>query len=123
MSSFAKVFSLVLRNRLNNWCEDKNKLNEFQFGFRDGCSTVDCIFILHAIITKVLREKQKLFCAFIDFRKAFDTISHTFLWAKLLHCGVGNRFVNMLKSMYAQVRNCVRLFSNVSEFCVCIYRS
>ena len=33
ISAFAKLFSLVLRNRLNPWCEDNEKFSEFQFGF------------------------------------------------------------------------------------------
>ena len=47
ISVFAKLFSLILRNRLNTWCEDNEVLNEFQFGFRVGRSTSDGIFILH----------------------------------------------------------------------------
>ena len=34
ISVFAKLFSLILKNRLNTWCEDNEVLNEFQFGFR-----------------------------------------------------------------------------------------
>ena len=61
---FAKVFSLVLRNRLNNWCKktNNNKFNEFQFGFRDGCSTTDCIFMLYSLNS----DKEKLFYALIS---------------------------------------------------------
>ena len=31
ISVFTKLFSLILRNRLNTWCEDNEVLNEFQF--------------------------------------------------------------------------------------------
>ena len=55
--------------------------------------------MLYSLIT----DKQKLFCALIDFGKAFDTISHTFLWSKLLKYGVGNRFVTMMNSLYSHV--------------------
>ena len=50
----AKIFSLTLRNRLNNWCENESILNECQFGFRNNRSTSDYIFILQSIIQKVL---------------------------------------------------------------------
>ena len=52
-----KHFSLVLRNRINKWCEETETLNNLQFGFRDERSTADCIFILHSIIQKVLANK------------------------------------------------------------------
>jgi hypothetical protein len=72
----AKIFSLTLRNRLNNWCENESILNECQFGFRNNRSTSDCIFILHSIIQKVLANNLKLYCAFVDYEKAFDTVIH-----------------------------------------------
>ena len=30
------MFSLLLINRLNDWCESRSLFNEYQFGFRDG---------------------------------------------------------------------------------------
>jgi len=34
-------------------------------------STVDNMFVLHGLLTHILKGKQ-LYCAFIDFSKAFD---------------------------------------------------
>ena len=46
-------------------------------------STVDHIFNLYAIVQKCLKKKgQKLYVAFVDFSKAFDSIRHD----KLLEC-------------------------------------
>ena len=59
-------------------------LSENQFGSQKGKSTTDCIFILHSIISKILNSKEKLYCVFIDFEKAFDKINRIALWQKLL---------------------------------------
>ena len=75
INSMAKIFSLTLRTRLNKWCEDHNVLSDSQFGFRNNRSTTDCIFILYIIIQKILSQKSKLYCAFIDYEKAFDSHS------------------------------------------------
>ena len=40
----AKIFSLCLRNRINNWCESEHIFNEQQYGFRENKSTTDAIF-------------------------------------------------------------------------------
>ena len=40
--------------------------------FRPEMSTVDNIFVLHGLISHVLNSGRKLYCAFIDFTKAFD---------------------------------------------------
>ena len=52
ISTFAKLFSLIIRNRVNQWCKNQKKLDENQFGFRDSRSTADCIFILQSLIQK-----------------------------------------------------------------------
>ena len=58
----SKIFSLLLRNRLNNWSETNNVFTDCQFGFRDGRSTTDAIFLLHSVIQKVLAKQSKLWC-------------------------------------------------------------
>jgi hypothetical protein len=114
----SKIFSLCLRERLNKWFENENKFNEFQFGFRDNHSTTDCIFLLHSIIEKVLAKKSRLYCAFIDYEKAFDTVDRNALWVKLLEIGISSKMLNMIKSIYTVVKSCVKLSPNmlISEF-------
>ena len=108
-SIFAKLFSIVLDSRLRNWSETNNKLNDFQFGFRKNKSTVDCVFVLTSIINKVISEEnKKLYCAFIDFKKAFDTVYRNGLWFKLLENGASTKIVKMLRKMYENVKCCVR---------------
>ena len=46
----AKLCSLLLRKRINKWCESENVYNDAQFGFRDNRCTTDAIFLSHAII-------------------------------------------------------------------------
>ena len=99
---FAKIFSLVLRNRLSTWCEDNEFLNEFQFGFRVGRSTSDGIFILHALVQHVLKDKGKLYCAFIDYEKAFCTVMHEAFWHQLICNGVSCKFTRILQSPMAR---------------------
>ena len=37
--------------------------------------TADNIFVLHGLITHLINQGKKLFCAFVDFKKAFDFIN------------------------------------------------
>ena len=50
----AKVYSQLFLNRLTDWSE---KYKKNQFGFQKGKSVVDCVFILHAVISKICRSK------------------------------------------------------------------
>ena len=48
----SKIYSHLLNNRLLKWAEQNEKLSDCQFGFQRNKSTVDCIFIFHALISK-----------------------------------------------------------------------
>ena len=60
--------------------EENDKLSKNQFGFQKGKSTLDCIFLLNTIVSKVLNSGEKIYCCFIDYEKAFDRIDRPLLW-------------------------------------------
>ena len=59
-----KIYSQVLLTRLSKWSEKREKLSKNQFGFQKGKSTVDCMFILHSVISKVLKFRGKTILLF-----------------------------------------------------------
>ena len=79
-SIFSKLYSHILDTRLRSWAEENNIINENQFGFRKNKSTIDCLYILQAIINKHLSKKKKLYCTFVDFKKAFDLVYRIVIW-------------------------------------------
>ena len=119
VSCFSKIFTGVLNNRLNKWAESNDVLSDSQFGFRKGRSTTDAIFVLNATIQKVLNEKGRLFCAFIDLKKAFDSIYLNGLWYKLYKMGLNARMLRIIKDMYNKVKTCVRGCNSYSDFFEC----
>lgn len=114
-SIFGKIFSSILNTRLMKWSEINDKLNDKQFGFRPGRSTIDCIFILQNLITETLHKKQDVYCAFIDFQKAFDKVNRHVLYYKLWNEGVSTKFVQLIKKMYSQVEVCIKHNGIVSD--------
>ncbi|MEW8548192.1 MAG: reverse transcriptase family protein, partial [Candidatus Thiodiazotropha sp.] len=121
INTFAKLFSLVIRKRVNSWCEEQNLLNEFQFGFRDKRGTADCIFVLHTLIQKILEKKSKLYCAFIDYEKAFDTIIHDAMWIKLINAGLSSKIITIIKAIYNKISASVKLSRDISScFDICL---
>ena len=55
-----------------------------QSGFRKGFSATDNIFIMHALASIYFSFGKKLYCTFVDFSQAFDTVWRTGLWIKCL---------------------------------------
>ena len=86
-----------------------------QFGFRENKSTVDSIFILQTIINSQLSRKRKLYCAFIDFRKAFDLVYRNGIWFKLCELGTSLTFVKSIRTRYNSVKACVKLLGKTSD--------
>ena len=116
INTLSKIYSHILNNRLLNWASEHNKISEFQFGFQKNKSTVDCIFLFHSIISKILDNKEKLYCCFIDYQKAFDSVNRSLLWLKLLRNGCSKIMLKALFAMYQSVKSCVRYKGVCSNF-------
>ena len=109
------IYSQILLSRLNKRAANDEKILENQFGFQKGKSTVDCIFILHSIIAKT-DAGEKLYCIFIDYKKAFYKMDISLLWQKLLKENATAKFVKALCSMYTVIKSCIRYQSCRSQF-------
>ena len=59
---------------------EENILGQEQAGFREGYSTIDHVFVLHVVIELYKSVYKRIYCAFIDYRKAFDSIDRSILW-------------------------------------------
>ena len=107
LSILSKVFTKVINDKLTQWAENNLVLHDAQAGFRKGRSAIDHIFTLHAGIEKHLSKNTKLYVAFIDFRKAYDTVDRQILWDVLMKSGVSGRMCKVIQSMYETVQACV----------------
>ena len=95
-SSVYKLYCSVINERLTKWAESKNIITDEQNGFRKKRSTTDHISSLTSIIYIRKKLKMSTFCAFIDYRKAYDTINRDKLWRRLSDIGVGG---NLFRSV------------------------
>ena len=111
-----KLYCSVLNSRLTSWSDENHKLEDEQNGFRKGKSTTDHISSLMNIIDTRKKLKKSTFCAFIDFKKAYDSINRSILWKRLSDIGISGKMFQAIKSLYACVKSCVRLNSYKTDW-------
>ena len=119
LSIIGKLFTRILNSRLNTWAEEYNIYVEAQAGFRKGMGTTDNIFILNSLITHSINQNERLYCAFVDFTKAFDFVVRDILWFKLIRLGVRGKMLNIIKSIYSSVKSRVKHDNTLSEPFTC----
>ena len=68
---------------------------------------MDNIFALHALTEIAKAQKKKLFCSFIDFSKAFDSVWRVGLWKKLLASNINGKCFQIILNMYKGIKSCV----------------
>lgn len=113
MPLLAKGYALVLEKRLSAFLEGEGRRSRYQFGFRGKRGTQDAIFTLRALLAGSLRPgatgpgppnpPRRLYVAFVDFAKAFDTVDRPQLWARLTDLGVPAPFRQAVESYYSSV--------------------
>ena len=108
-SSFAKLYSLILLNRLIKFIEDKALISHNQIGFMKKCRTSDHNFLLRTLIEKYKRSHKKLYVAFIDFKKAYDTVDRSLLFRRLRKTGINGIFYRNIVEMYKNTKYSIKL--------------
>ena len=71
------------------------------------------------MIQKQFANDRKLYVAFIDFRKCFDSINRNALFHVLESYGIEGRMLDMIKSIYANVSAIVRNNGECSDCFIC----
>ncbi len=89
----AKVFAMILEARLSSWAEEKGLRARGQAGFRKDFRTTNNLYILQTFIEQSTHKPRKVYCYFVDFRKAFDTTPRDLLWQVLTDMGIVGRFM------------------------------
>ena len=101
-------------NRIYNFF-NKNNIYPLQFGFRQQYSTFHALISLTEDIRKNL-DKGNIGCGiFVDLQKAFDTVEHDILLAKLEHYSIHGMANNWFKSYLFNRKQFVSINGHISN--------
>ena len=101
-----KMLERIVHTQLSTFLEANNLLSDKQGGFRKGRSTISTIAAYTDDILLGIKDKQYTLAAYIDFKKAFDTVDHKILLKKLSHYGFSLNHINWLESYLSGRHQC-----------------
>jgi hypothetical protein len=111
----AKLYSILLMTRMDRWAEGRGLRAVGQAGFRAERGTPDNAFVLRHLIDSTAVRGAPLYCAFIDFSKAYDRVDRRLLWRCLTGLGVEGPALDTLAQMYDEVWLQVRAGGELGE--------
>ena len=119
LSNCGKLFTAKINNRLSKIADKSDIINGSQSGFRKHFSTSDNLFILKTLMDISQSSKKKLFCCFVDFKQAFDTVWRADLWRKLTHHGIKGKCFDFIHNMYKIIKSNITTNEGSSQFFNC----
>ena len=110
-SMLVRLFHRVLARRLEQSCP----VDVRQKGFRPGDGIAQNIRIVKTILRDHRMSNKRLFMAFLDVRKAFDSVSHESLVKACIRMGVPPPLLAYIKHIYQQASTVLKLNGCLSQ--------
>ena len=95
-SYVGKIMERVLQQRLLLYCQRNNVIDNAQEGFLPQRSTTRYLYKMSAAIAEARRKRLSVMLLFIDFEKAFDSVSTTAMIYKLNMYGISGAFLRLI---------------------------
>ena len=107
LPNLSKIYEKCLYDQLSNFFEQI--LSNYQFGFRKGISAQQCLMVFIEKWKNVVDQKG-VFCALLtDLSKAFDSLNHDLLIAKLHNYGFQTASLKLIHSYLTNRKQNVRI--------------
>lgn len=110
-----KIYSSCHARRLDDWGEGLHLRAKSQTGFRRDHRTTDNVLVMRALVDRYRYEKKPLYAAFVDFKKAYDTVPLARMWEKLSRRGVPPSCIDALRAQYSKALISVKTTSGLTQ--------
>ncbi|CAH2105825.1 unnamed protein product [Euphydryas editha] len=114
MSKVYKVLAKIILDRLSPILDEQQPVEQARF--RRGFSTIDHIHTVKQILEKYNEYNKNVYIAFIDYAKAFDSLSHNYIWDTLEHQRIPTIYTNIVKNIYAHSQASIQLETLGKDF-------
>ena len=116
LSSFNKIFEMVIWNRISGWWKDNGIISCLQGTCRKGQSCLHTAFLLQETVSETLDSHKNAFVAFYDVSKAFDSVWTNGLFHKLYDMGIKGRLWRILYRAYQGFECRVRIGGTMPDW-------
>ena len=113
----SKIMERAVHYQLINYFEENDYLHKNQHGFRKNCSTATAIFKLSRDLHSAYDLGYSTSCTFVDYKKAFETLSHKILMEKMHAYGLSQKSIRWLNSYLENRRHVVDCNGYQSVLC------
>jgi hypothetical protein len=110
-----KVMESIIKKHMMSFLDANNILSASQYGFRSGKSTSTQLLHCTNDWTKSLDQKTAVDVIYLDFAKAFDTVSHTKLFKKLQNVGIKGDLLSWIIAFLSNRTQQVVIDSTLSD--------
>ena len=115
LSSFNKLFEMLIWQRIEPWWENNRVISELQGACRRGSSCIHTALTLQETIASQHEGGGMVFVAFFDVSKAFDSVWIDGLFFQLHNLGIKDSLWRMLYKGYIDFSCSVRIGEQISE--------
>ena len=123
LSSFSKIFEKIAHEQLSQYLDVNKILNSNQFGFQKGRSTVHALTKIMNFLAESFNNNKFVVAVFLDYKKAFDLVSHDILLKKLEKIGIRGIHLNWFKTYLADRKMYTMVNGSLSSSLKVINRS
>ena len=116
-SQVCKVLEKIVRDKIVNHMKENKLFSNSQHGFREGRSCLTNLLETLEQWTKILDEDDCIDVAYLDFRKAFDLVSHKHLLHKMSNYGITGQVLDWVKGFLKDRSQRVVIRGTSSEPC------
>ena len=110
-NSLFKILDAIVKLQLDRWVIDKNLLHLHQGGFQNEKGTLEHIYVFQ----EAFAQTKQLYTAFIDLRKAYDTVWREGLFSKLSKLNAPQFIQKMTRAMLVNTTSVTKVNNHLSS--------
>ena len=112
----SKILERIVANQLKDYLDEFRLLHRYQSGFRSKHSTTTALIKITNDILKAIDDSKFTSLVLLDFAKAFDTVLHPLLLAKMHAIGIDELSLKWFASYLSGRKQCVRVNKDTSTY-------